>query len=65
MTRLFALNYATLAISLGVVVLLFRGNLVLRCFGPYVHEQVFRFVLWAVPLLTLCTALSFVLVAAC
>lgn len=64
-TRLFALNYATLAISLGVVVLLFRGNLVLRCFGPYVHEQVFRFVLWAVPLLTLCTALSFVLVAAC
>lgn len=64
-TRLFALNYATLAISLAIVVLLYRGNLVLRYFGPYVHVQVFRFLLWAVPLLTLATSVAFVLVAAC
>jgi hypothetical protein len=64
-TRLFALNYATLAISLAIVVLFYRGNLVLRYFGPYVHEQVFRFLLWAIPLLTLGTSLAFVLVAAC
>ena len=64
-TRLFALNYATLAISLGIVVMLFRCNLVLRHFGPYVHEQVFKFVLWALPLLTLGTSLAFVLIAAC
>jgi hypothetical protein len=64
-TRLFALNYATLALSLGIVVFLYRGNLVRRWFGPYVHEQVFRFVLWAVPLLTLATSVAFVLAAAC
>ena len=64
-TRLFALNYATLAIALGVVVLLFRCNLVLRYFGPYVHEQVFKFVLWALPLLTLGTSVAFVFIAAC
>ncbi|MGC4069392.1 MAG: hypothetical protein QM784_33025 [Polyangiaceae bacterium] len=64
-TRLFALNYATLAISLAIVVLFYRGNIVLRLFGPYVHEQVFRFMLWAIPLLTLGTSLAFVLVAAC
>jgi hypothetical protein len=64
-TRLFALNYATLALSLAIVVLFYRGNLVLRLFGPYVHEQVFRFLLWALPLLTLGTSITFVLVAAC
>jgi hypothetical protein len=64
-TRLFALNYATLAIALTIVVLFFQCNVVLRRFGPYVHEQAFRFVLWALPLLTLATSVAFVLIAAC
>ncbi len=64
-TRLFALNYATLAISLGIVVLLFRCNFVHRLFGSYVHEQTYRFLLWAVPLLTFGTSIAFVLLAAC
>lgn len=64
-TRLFALNYATLALSLVVVVVLFRCNLALRLFGPYVHEQLFKFLLWAIPLLSLSTCVAFVLIAAC
>ena len=64
-TRLFALNYATLALSLMIVILFFRSNIVLRYCGPYVHEQVFKFVLWALPVLTLATSVALVLIAAC
>ena len=64
-TRLFALNYATLAVALVVVVVFFQRNVVLRHFGPYVHEQVFKFLLWALPVLTLGTSIAFVLIAAC
>lgn len=64
-TRLFALNYATLAISLGVVILFYRFNVVLRLFGTHVQKEVFRFLLWAIPLLTVGTSVAFVLVAAC
>lgn len=63
-TRLFALNYTTLALSLVTVVSLFRFNLVLRFFGPHVNREVFSFLLWALPLLTLATAVAFVLVSA-
>ncbi len=62
-TRLFGLNYATLAISLGIVVSLFRYNLVHRWFGPYVNAQVFKWIAWALPVLTLCTSIAFLLVA--
>lgn len=62
--RLFGLNYATLAIALGMVVVLFRFNVPYRLFGRYVHEQVFLFVLWAVPLLTLTTSLAIIAYAA-
>jgi hypothetical protein len=64
-TRLFALNYATLAMALTIVVLFFQRNIVLKRFGPYVHEQAFKFVLWAIPVLTLATSIAFVLIAAC
>jgi hypothetical protein len=64
-TRLFALNYATLAVALVIVVVFFQRNVMLRHFGPYVHEQVFKFVLWALPVLTLGTSIAFVLIAAC
>jgi hypothetical protein len=30
-----------------------------------VHEQAFKFVLWALPVLTLATSVAFVLIAAC
>ena len=63
-TRLFGLNYATLALSLAIVVLLFRFDVVRRSFGPHVHEEVFRFLCWALPLLTLATSVAFLLVAA-
>ena len=63
-TRLFGLNYATLAISLAVVVLFFRFNLPKRLFGHHVQTAIFNVLLWALPLLTAATALAFLLVAA-
>lgn len=63
-TRLFGLNYATLALSLAIVVALFRYNLAQRWFGPYVNAQLFKFIAWALPLLTLCTSIAFLLVSA-
>lgn len=63
-TRLFGLNYATLAMSLTIVVVFFRFNLVLRWFGRYVHEEVFRWISWAMPVLTLGTSVAFLMVAA-
>lgn len=63
-TRLFGLNYATLALALGIVVALFQFNLAHRVFGGYVHRQLFKWITWAVPVLTVGTALAFLLVAA-
>jgi uncharacterized Tic20 family protein len=63
-TRLFGLNYASLAIALGVVVLLFRFNVLTRLFGRYVNEEAFRFLSWALPVLSLGTSIAFLLIAA-
>ena len=63
-TRLFGLNYATLALALSIVVALFQFNLAHRWFGPYVHQQLFKWIAWALPVLTLGTSLAFLLVAA-
>jgi hypothetical protein len=62
-TRLFGLNYVSLAISLGVVVLFFRFNLPRNLFGHHVHEELYRFVLWALPLLSASTSAAIILAA--
>lgn len=62
--RLFGLNYITLALSLGVVILLFRANLPKRLFNIYVQEEIFRVCTWAIPTLALGTAAAFLLIAA-
>jgi hypothetical protein len=63
-TRLFALNYATLAISLTVVIFFYRFGLPRRLFGRHVEKQLFVFVSWALPVLTLGTSIAFLLAAA-
>ncbi|MBX3188579.1 MAG: hypothetical protein KF819_16300 [Labilithrix sp.] len=63
-TRLFGLNYAMLAITLSIVVVCFRYNLVSRLFGRHVQREVFHFLSWALPILSLATSLAFILVAA-
>jgi hypothetical protein len=63
-TRLFGLNYATLAMSLAIVVMFFRFNLIQRWFGRYVHEEMFKWISWAMPVLTLGTSIAFLAVAA-
>ncbi len=63
-TRLFALNYASLAVALLVVICFFRFNLPQRLFGPYVQEQLFRFLSWAMPVLTIGCSIAFLLIAA-
>lgn len=62
-TRLFGLNYSTLALSLMIVVLLFRFNVPMRLFGRYVQEQTYQFLSWAVPTLVIGIAAAFVMVA--
>jgi hypothetical protein len=62
-TRLFGLNYVSLAGALGIVVVFFRFNLPRKFFGPYVHEELFRFVLWAMPLMSTFTSIAFILAA--
>lgn len=61
--RLFTLNYATLGISLLVNIVLFRFSFVERMFGRYVQEQLYFFLLWAVPVLVFTMAGSILLVA--
>ena len=63
-TRLFGLNYAMLAITLSIVVVCFRYNLVAKLFGPYVQREAFTFMSWALPILSLATSVAFLLVAA-
>jgi Neurotransmitter-gated ion-channel ligand binding domain len=63
-TRLFGLNYAMLAITLAIVVVCFRFNVLGRLFGPYVQREVFHFLSWSLPILSLATSVAFLLVAA-
>lgn len=63
-TRLFGLNYMTLALSLSIVIGFYRFNFPRRLFGRYVEEQLFLFICWALPILTLGTSVAFLLVAA-
>ena len=46
-----------------VNVLMFRFGVVERLFGRYVQEQLYLFLIWAVPLLVLTTASAVILVA--
>lgn len=62
-TRLFGLNYLTLGISLLTNIVLFRFNVAQRMFGKYVQEQLYLYLVWAVPILALISALCIVLVA--
>jgi hypothetical protein len=62
-SRLLALNYLTLAVGLLVNILIFRFGIVERYFGRYVQEQLYLFLIWAIPVLVLTMAGAIVLVA--
>jgi len=62
-SRLFSLNYLTLAVSLGVNLLIFRYRVVLKRFGPFVEEQFFGWLTWAIPTAAVATAIATVLAA--
>lgn len=61
--RLFTLNYITLAVCLAINVLLGRFAIVAGVFGNYVQEQLYHFLMWAIPAMVLLTAASIILVA--
>jgi hypothetical protein len=61
--RLFALNYIGLASALFVNVVFSRFNVVARAFGPYVQEQAYIAIMWAIPTLIFVLAASFILAA--
>jgi hypothetical protein len=62
-SRLFSLNYLTLATAPAVNLLVFRYRILRTRFGPFVEEELFRVITWAVPTFAFATALAFVLVA--
>lgn len=62
-TRLFGLNYLVLGVAFGIIITLFRFNLVQRAYGKYVQEQLYLSIVWAGPLLVLATAIALLLVA--
>lgn len=63
-TRLIALNYVALAISLVITVALYRYRLPARLLGAHFQEEVFAFMAWAIPFLCLATGVALVLVSA-
>lgn len=63
-SRLLALNYTALGVGLIITVIFYRYRMPARWFGPYVQEQMFRFLSWAFPLTFIATGLGFVAVAA-
>jgi len=55
----------TFALALAMTVTFFRFNVVGRWLGRTRRSNVFWFLMWALPLLSLACSLAFVLVAAC
>ena len=63
-SRLLGLNYTALAVGLIITVAFYRYQLPARWFGPYVQEQMFRFLAWAFPVAFIAMGLGFLAIAA-
>lgn len=63
-TRLIALNYVALAISLLITVALYRYRLPARLLGQYFQQEVFHYLSWAIPALCLATGVAMLLASA-
>jgi len=63
-SRLLGLNYVALAVGLIITVIFYRYRMPARWFGPYVQEQMFRFLSWGFPLMFIAIGLGFVAVSA-
>lgn len=63
-TRLIALNYIALAISLLITVALYRFRLPARLLGPYFQQEVFQYLSWAIPFLCIATGVAMLLASA-
>ena len=61
--RLFALNYTALFLALLINVLFYRFKVIEGLFGRWVQEQVYLYLLWAIPVMVFVMASSVVLVA--
>ena len=62
-SRLFGLNYLLLGLSLGINILIFRFRLPARWFGAYVQEELYQWLVWAVPAVALIGAGTIILTA--
>ncbi len=62
-SRLFALNYLTLGLILGVVIFMYRFNILKWLFGAIVQEEFFLFLLWATPILAFGSAAAIICAA--
>lgn len=63
-TRLIGLNYMALAVGAVIAVVFYRYRMFAHAFGPYVQEQMFRFISWAFPLAFILCGLGFVAMSA-
>jgi hypothetical protein len=63
LSRLFALNYSTLAAAMVVDIGMFQFHFVGRWFGRFVEEQAYFALSWGIPVASLGTAVAVLLVA--
>jgi hypothetical protein len=63
-SRLIGLNFMALAIGVIITVIFYRYRLPARWFGPYVQQEMFKFLVWAFPVLFFTFGIGFVVIAA-
>ncbi len=62
-SRLFGLNYLLLGVSLGINILVFRFRLPARWFGAWFQEELYRWLVWAIPAIALIASATILLTA--
>jgi hypothetical protein len=62
-SRLFGLNYLLLGLSLGINILIFRFRLPALWFGAWFQEELYRWLVWAIPTIALVASATILLTA--
>jgi uncharacterized Tic20 family protein len=63
-SRLIGLNFTALAVGVIITVVFYRYRLPARWFGAFVQQELFKFLVWAFPLLFFTFGIGFVVMAA-
>lgn len=61
--QLFGLNYAILGLSIAIGIALYRFNAIKKLAGPYIQEEFFTYINWAIPVLVFSTGAAMMAMA--